>query len=644
MSAIFGKFCFDERTVSSSDLLPMQQAMAYWGPDGEGIWCKGHVGLGHLHRDNTPESVGDSLPWICPASGDVITASVRLDNRDELLKALSISHPDRASLPDSRLILNAYQRWGEKCADRLLGDWVFAIWNAKERKLFIARDHQGNTGLYYYKDSRCLVFATSLKGLLALSEVPRRPNAFTIAQVLVAWPVQGAPTCHDEILRLPPAHTMTVTPKGIEVKRYWYLEHTPDLHLSTDDEYVDAFLEIFTEAVRSRLRCSAPVGVTLSGGLDSGSVAVAAARELGKRGQRLAAYSSVPIIDTKRLVDSKYFGDETPFIKATAKAAGNIDVNYIKPGGGSPIEGIEKSLIIHDQPLHSAGSTYWLTALMAKAQQQGLGAMLTGQGGNGTISWTGGIEPYLLDYLMRLQWGTFGRKLRAWQTVNKQSLWRTVRSQIIHPMLVYMRQGVQRFKAPTEAWREYSAINVAFARELDLTNQMVQQGHDPTFSPERDAVQVRLKIIRPGGITAGHHWFEIGAAYGLEVRDPTFDPRVMSFCWSIPESQYVQDGQNRMLIRRAMANHLPKKVLWNRRKGVQSADLGHRVVDHASEVGAALDRLKGSELACYYLDLPKMRGVFESLRHGITRENTSQSVSVLLRGLMVGLFLLRFDG
>ena len=96
MSAIFGKFYFDERPVSPSELLPMQQAMAYWGPDGSGTWCDGHVGMGHLKRNNTPESLRDALPWVCPASGDVITASVRLDNRDELFKALSIPRPDQA--------------------------------------------------------------------------------------------------------------------------------------------------------------------------------------------------------------------------------------------------------------------------------------------------------------------------------------------------------------------------------------------------------------------------------------------------------------------------------------------------------------------------------------------------------------------
>ena len=621
----------------------MKEVMAYWGPDGGGIWCDGPVGLGHLHRNSTPESIGDALPWVCPASGDVITASVRLDNRDELFDALSIPRPDRAEMPDSRIILKAYQQWGEACSDRLVGDWTCAIWDAKQHKLFIARDHHGNTGLYYYSDSRSLVFASSLKGLLALPEVPQRPNPLTIAQVLVSWPADGAPTCYEDILRLPPAHAMTVTPKGIEVKRYWYLEHTPDLHLRTDEEYLEAFLEIFTEAVRCRLRCSAPVGATLSGGLDSSSVAALAALELAKHGQRLAAFSSVPIAATEGLVSSGSFGDETPFIEATAQAVGNIDLNYIDARDVSPVAAIERSLFILDQPLHAAGNMVWITALWAKAQKQGMGAMLTGQGGNGTISWAGGAEPPLLEHLVRLQWGTLGKKLRARKKITGRWLWGAVKRQIVRPLLAPVQQGARRLKPTPDAWRDYSAINVAFARELKLSHLMAQEGHDPTFSRKWDATRARLYLIGPGKNIVGHISQEIGAAYNLEVRDPTCDPRVMSYCWSIPQNQYVRDGHNRMLIRRAMADYLPDPVRWNRLKGVQGADLGQRILNHSNEMGTALAGLERSKLVRHYLDLPRMRAVFESLQHGIDRENNAQSVSILLRGLMVGLFLKRFS-
>ncbi len=386
MSAIFGRFRFDEQPVASSTLRAMQEAMSHWERDGDGLWSQGSVGLGCLRRDNTPESVGETLPWLCPASGDVITAGARLDNREELQEALSIPPTERAAMPDSRLMLEAYHRWGPACADRMLGDWSCAIWDARERKLFVARDHHGTTGLYYYADSRGFAFSASLKGLLALPEVPRRPNPLAIAQVLTSWTAEGAPTCYEGILRLPPAHVMTVTPEAIRVERYWDLEQTPDLRLSTDDEYVDAFLEIYDEAVRCRLRCSEPVGLALSGGLDSGSVAALAGRELKKRGERLAAFSSVPIAPAERLSDGD-LGDETPLIEATARFVGNIDVHYIHARDVSPVGALERALSIHDHPRLAAGNLHWIQALMEEARRQGLGAVRTGQGGNLINSW-----------------------------------------------------------------------------------------------------------------------------------------------------------------------------------------------------------------------------------------------------------------
>ena len=642
MSAIFGKIFFDGRPVSPSTLSSMQEAMAYWGPDGDGIWCEGHVGLGNLRRNNTPESVGDRLPWVCPESGDVVTASVRLDNRDELLDALSVPAPDRTDLPDSHIILKAYHQWGETCAERLIGDWVFAIWNARESQLFVARDHHGETGLYYYTDSTFLAFASSLKGLLALPEVPRVPNPLTIAQVLVAWPAHGAPTCYEGISRLAPSHALKVTQQAVEVQRYWYLENTPDLRLGTDDDYVEAFLEIFSEAVHSRLRCSAPVGVALSGGLDSGSVAALAAGELKDLGKRLAAFSSVPIAQTEGIVGWNV-GDETSFIEATAEFVGNIDLNYVEARDVSPVAGIERALWIHDQPTHSAVSMYWITALMAEAQKQGVGAMLTGQGGNTTISWTGGRRKPLLEYLLSAQWGTFRERLRAWQRATGRSSWEALKSQIVGPLLAPLRQALQPAETAMDSWRDYSAINVAFAKELDLNQRMVQAGHDPTFSPKRDPVKARMSLIRPGAAIGGHLKFEIGAAYGLETRDPTFDQRVMSFCWSIPQSQYLRDDQDRLLIRRAMKGYLPERVLHNRRMGIQAADIAQRVVNHRSEMDAALNQLEQSQLARHYLDLPRMRGVFESIQTRIDRQSSSQCGLVLMRGLMVGLFLQRFE-
>ena len=127
MSAICGIFNLDGSPVSKESINGMMAAIDYWGPDGSGVWRHGPVVMGHLMLHNTPESVGDRLPRTNVSGDLVITANVRLDNRDELFETLRVPHTERTGMPDSSLILMAYEKWGEKCPERLLGDWCFGI-------------------------------------------------------------------------------------------------------------------------------------------------------------------------------------------------------------------------------------------------------------------------------------------------------------------------------------------------------------------------------------------------------------------------------------------------------------------------------------------------------------------------------------
>ena len=164
MSAICGIFHFDGKPIANL-IESMMSSMDYWGPDGSGVWREDSVALGHLMLHSTPESLHEKLPIKRQTDDIVITAQTRIDNRDELFRALGIHHPDRNNMPDSQLILKAYDKWGEECPDYLLGDWAFAIWDPRQIRLFIARDHHGNTALYWYHTSRFFAFASSLKGL-----------------------------------------------------------------------------------------------------------------------------------------------------------------------------------------------------------------------------------------------------------------------------------------------------------------------------------------------------------------------------------------------------------------------------------------------------------------------------------------------
>ena len=231
MSAVFGIYNLNGKPVDPKLPAKMAKAMDYWGPDGSDTFMDNEIVLGHLALHNTPESVYETMPMKSESGRYIITVTARIDNRDELFSDLSIIHKDQTKIPDGFLIQAAWEKWGEECVHHLLGTWSFAVWDKQAKRLFVARDHHGATGLYYYQSSRFFAFASSLKGLLALPDVPREPDPLHVAQVLCSWPAHGAPTMYKGIFRLPPAHRMTVDANKFKTDRYWYLENAPQIRL-----------------------------------------------------------------------------------------------------------------------------------------------------------------------------------------------------------------------------------------------------------------------------------------------------------------------------------------------------------------------------------------------------------------------------
>jgi asparagine synthase (glutamine-hydrolysing) len=179
-------------------------------------------------------------------------------------------------------------------------------------------------------------------------------------------------------------------------------------------------------------------------------------------------------------------------------------------------------------------------------------------------------------------------------------------------------------------------------KEIDLLQIMRDCGHDPLFKPVPDTRKMRYRIIHPGSSPVGCLWHEIGQAMGMHVLDPTLDKRVMEFCLAIPDDQYLKDGTDRRLVRRAFAGQLPDEVLRNPRKGLQSADIVSRIQHFHQEVETALSDLEHLALARKYLDLRKMRDVVRSLDGPTTPSLAFISRAILMRGLMIGLCLQKY--
>ncbi len=385
----------------------MDQAAAHWHSDSVGLGC-----LPGLH---TPAA--DAAPAHDDVRGLHGIASGRLINRGELGHALGIPTATAHELSDSALILAAWARWQADCVHHLDGDWHFALWDAPAQRLFLARRSSRQQQLLLSPQPR--VFRLCLapqKPLLALTQIPQRLHRERMAQILSGSLGDGSESGYADIQRLPAAHTLTLDADGLRVQQYWFPETLSPLHID-DHEAVAEFLRLYRRAVDARIPVDGKTGAMLSGGLDSGSLAVLAAEILGERGRSLSAFASVPITATAPDLAGKGAVDEGPLAAAVAEMSGNIQLTRITAEGHSPLAAIAHMLWVHDEPSYPASNSYWLSSLYTEAKAQGITVLLNGTVGNDTVSWRG-IPPNLWQALLQAGPGAMGQR---WQQIRAQS-------------------------------------------------------------------------------------------------------------------------------------------------------------------------------------------------------------------------------
>ncbi len=614
MSGIFGLVRRDGAPVADA-LATMRAAMPRWGPDGFGEWCERDAALGQARLIATPESRFEDLPAWDGVAGFAFTAAGRLDNRAALVAELGLSPPG-PGVGDGGVMMAAYRRWGEDTPGRLLGDWSFAAWHPAQRQLFVARDQMGRTALYYHCDRETVAFCCSQRALLALGLTPIVLDELYLAQYLISWPgYHGHRTATSAARRLAPAHTLTVTPQSVRTSCYWRLEDQAVVSLPARSDYVTVLRQTFDDAVRSRLRATGPVGIMLSGGLDSSAVAATAAEQLRDCGERLTAFTAVPIGPARD--DSRVFGDELPLVRTIAHAAGNIDVVPVGASGVSPMDGIRWALEVYGAPIHAAANMFWVLELQRQARAAGVRVLLDGARGNGGISWGG--DPLSAPLVGQLR--TLGVRRWTARRVRRalpESAWRQLSRRRVNP-----------------DWYRASAINPEFAQRLALGQRRLE---DPDTRPRTPRDQ-RLAVLKPGRTIVGSTSAELGGWFGIDSRDPTADARVLAFTMSVPDGIFrsPEDGSSKWLIREAMRGRVPEQVRLNRRKGLQAADLVNRLRACAEDVSTALEELRAGPAAAF-VDVDHMGNAWRAIQREDSIETHRLAVSVLTRGIMGGLF------
>jgi asparagine synthase (glutamine-hydrolysing) len=612
----------------------MLASQEIYGPHDGALWSEGSLAMGRRLYRTVPEDSFDAQPLHSRDGRLVLVADVRLDNREELADAMGLVPSLAARLCDSGMLLESLDRWGEGALDRLVGDFAFALWDKSRQSLLLARDYLGQRPLHYHRGKHFFAFATMPKGLHALAEVPYAPDEQAMAEFVTLLPQVGSASFFQDIERVEGGHFVTVTRDGVTARRYWN-PSPPDARPGRPDDYAEGLRHHLDQATRARLRgARGAVGTHLSAGYDSAAVTATAARLLAADGGKVVAFTAVPREGYEGRAPPNHIIDEGPLAAATAAMHPNIEHVLIRTGHVSPLDQLDRDFFLYERPTLNLCNAVWSRAINAAARDRKLGIMLTGQAGNMTVSYSG------LEFLAELV--RSGRVIRLLREGSKlvasgRMSWRGLVARSVGPFMPsWAWRRVQGSKGRLDVL-QYTALHPDRLAELSAAAK--ERGHDFSYRPRRNGFDARLWVLRR--FDTSNYSKGMLAGWGADQRDPTADRRLVEYCLSVPMEQFLADGEDRALARRALADRMPKAVLNERRKGYQAADWHEGVGAALASLGEEIERISECGPATRALDVARLRTLVQSWpRSGWEEPQIANAYRfALLRGVSAGYFV-----
>jgi asparagine synthase (glutamine-hydrolysing) len=560
------------------------------------------MGCGLLYV--TPESKQEILPFHDVEKGLIITADAIIDNRKELIDSLGLASNEAQIITDSQLILGAYEKWQGDCPKYLIGDYAFVIWDENEEKVFAARDHVGGRTLYYKFKDNTFSFSTLIKPIKENEPLNERWITDLLALPTVLHISECEESIYEHIYELPPAHSLTIVKNTISQRRYWNpLKEVKPLKLKSDMEYDEEFKKVFYEAVRCRLRTENEVSIMLSGGLDSGSVACIAASMLNEDGKKLKTYTSIPMKAFKNNTSADRVANESEYVESFAEKYKNIDLYFCRCEGKDSLTDMSKYTDILEQPYKNFQNRYWVNEIMDKVSSSGGKVLLTGQFGNFTISY-GNFPTHIKTLFQK------GRFLEIIKEIKGCSKLEGLTSGFIIKRLISLLvfDNLKNKRLKNKSQKFNSPINLNLIKKWDVEKRFKRDGFCENSQQYTNIHETRKFIVDSVLFSQiGTIETKLPLEKGIVFRDPTKDKRVIEFCLSLPSNQFVRDGEQRYLIRRAMKGILPNKILSCSKRGLQGADWIQRLEPKRDYIEDKLKELLQNEAYQKYLDFDKLK-------------------------------------
>jgi asparagine synthase (glutamine-hydrolysing) len=339
MCGIVGVCVTDERDIRGT-LERMTATIVHRGPDDDGFFYDRGVGIG-MRRLSIIDLPGGHQPIANEDDTRWIVFNGEIYNYQSLGPELRAAGHHFRTHSDTETIVHAFEQFGPDCVHHFNGMFAFAIWDTRQRRLFAARDRLGVKPLYYFWDGSTLVFASEMKAILASGLVPREVDDDAIWHYLTFRYIPAPLTIWKGIRKLPPGHSLSFDPatRSLEVRRYWDIPYDAPSQTLSDEEELEEFSARFRESVRLRLIADVPVGIFLSGGLDSSAVA-AAVKEVHN--------TSLNTFSIAFNEGGKF--DETPFARQVAERLGTHH-HELKIGESEFVDFLDDLVWFTDEPL-----------------------------------------------------------------------------------------------------------------------------------------------------------------------------------------------------------------------------------------------------------------------------------------------------
>ncbi|HET9494813.1 MAG TPA: asparagine synthase (glutamine-hydrolyzing) [Chloroflexia bacterium] len=539
MCGIAGIYHTDGESPDGEVLLRMARCIAHRGPDGERFFTDGGLGLAHRHLRIIDLSDAAMQPMANEDGSLQLIFNGEIYNYVELRPRLEATGHRFSSHSDSEVILHAYEQWGDACLHRFNGMFAFALWDARRRRLLIARDRAGVKPLYYRWNGRTLAFASEIKSLLLCPGVEVRPNRAAIAEYMSAMYTTGEHTWFEGIKRLLPGHYLWATPEGLEVRQWWDLpagEEEPGAR--PERYYVEKTRALLEDSVRLRLRSDVPIGSHLSGGIDSSAVVALLSKRLGQEGERVRTFSGA-------FAEGEAY-DERRYVRDVVERYGTEHSETLPTHSDLPA--LLDRLVWHmDEPAAGPGILLqW--AVCDLTHRSGVVVINGGQGGD--EAW-GGYFGYIPAYLRTLAQQARHYPKMALLLAEAAAI---ARRPAMRAALARAVKGGRRgrFAASTDTGAWAGPFFDGLTPAEPIANR------DDGRTPLGRAMYYDFKWYLPALLQVEDR---TSMAFSLESRAPLLDYRVLEHAALVPSSLKMRGLEMKHVLRRAVGDLLPPSVL-----------------------------------------------------------------------------------